>query len=447
MGGLTRNRIARLNADGSLDAGFNPGASDWVDSLAVQADGKILVGGFFTTLGGLARNHIARLNADGSLDAGFNPNTDWSVYSVALQADGKILIGGGFTTVGGVRRNGIARLPNNIAATQTLAVTGTSQIDWTRGGSAPEVVQVAFEIWNDSAWAGVGSATRVAGGWRMTGLSLPASTWVRARGLSTGDSFNGSSGIIEQTAIYGSGTFPDIAVEDDAASNLTSGQALIEFGRLVVGDPAVPTSTFTIRNTGTATLTSLAVHKDGPDEDAFTIGDLGATALAPGENTTFSVAFSPRAEGTALAAIHLASNDADENPFDINLTGTGVTTALQTWRQTNFGTTANTGDAADLNDFDRDGIPNIIEFAFGLNPKQNSAGLLPQPQRIGSNLVITFAQSAGVSGITYGVEWSQTLRPGSWTEVADTGISPQHAFSVPIDTKPQLYLRLKVTSP
>ena len=122
-------------------------------------------------------------------------------------------------------------------------------------------------------------------------------------------------------------------------------------------------------------------------------------------------------------------------------------TPLQAWRQTYFGSIDNSGDRADLNDFDKDGIPNIVEFAFGLNPQQNSAGMLPQAKKIGSNLMISFAQSAGVSGITYGAEWSQTLLPGSWTLVPDTGTSPQHTFSVPIGTKRNLYMRLKVTSP
>ena len=45
-------------------------------SIAVQADGKILVGGCFTSIGGQARNYIARLNADGTVDATFNPNAD-----------------------------------------------------------------------------------------------------------------------------------------------------------------------------------------------------------------------------------------------------------------------------------------------------------------------------------------------------------------------------------
>ena len=73
--------IGRLNADGSLDATFNPGANSTVCALAVQPDGKILVGGSFTTLGGggtgtTARNRIGRLHADGSLDATFNPGAN-----------------------------------------------------------------------------------------------------------------------------------------------------------------------------------------------------------------------------------------------------------------------------------------------------------------------------------------------------------------------------------
>ncbi|MBI4826670.1 MAG: delta-60 repeat domain-containing protein, partial [Nitrospirae bacterium] len=110
IGGVTRNRIARLNSDGSLDAAFNPNANDFVSSIAVQADGKILIGGAFTTIGGVTRNRIARLNSDGSLDVAFNPNASSSVNSIALQTDGKILIGGAFTTIGGVTRNRIARL-------------------------------------------------------------------------------------------------------------------------------------------------------------------------------------------------------------------------------------------------------------------------------------------------------------------------------------------------
>ena len=86
---------------GTLDATFNSstGANSDVETIAVQADGKIIIGGFFTSYNGTSRNRIARLNADGSLDATFNPgtgasgNSSYFVQTTALQADGEIIIG------------------------------------------------------------------------------------------------------------------------------------------------------------------------------------------------------------------------------------------------------------------------------------------------------------------------------------------------------------------
>src|SRR5262245_26187927 len=86
------------NAAPTLDS-FNPGANGSVWTMALQTDGKILVGGSFTTLGGQTRNRIGRLNADGTLDTDFNPEANIGVNSIAVQMDGKILIGGVFTSV------------------------------------------------------------------------------------------------------------------------------------------------------------------------------------------------------------------------------------------------------------------------------------------------------------------------------------------------------------
>jgi uncharacterized delta-60 repeat protein len=117
VAGTSRNRIARLNADGSFDASFDPGtgADDLVFSVVLQPDGKVLIAGYFTRVNGTLRSYIARLNPDGSVDATFAPGggPNDSVYAIALQPDGKIVIGGLFTTVGGVNRNGIARLNAN----------------------------------------------------------------------------------------------------------------------------------------------------------------------------------------------------------------------------------------------------------------------------------------------------------------------------------------------
>lgn len=112
--GVARSCIARLNTNGALDASFNPGsgANSWLDDMALLPDGKILIVGWFTMYNGIARKHIARLNADGSLDPSFNPGlgTDKKINTLALQPDGKILIGGEFSSYDGVPRRGIARL-------------------------------------------------------------------------------------------------------------------------------------------------------------------------------------------------------------------------------------------------------------------------------------------------------------------------------------------------
>lgn len=112
--GTARNHIARLNPDGSLDTSFDPGSGtdDLIYDVALQPDGKVLIGGDFTSFDGAGRNSIARLNTDGSLDSSFDPGTgvDLIVYKTALQPDGKVLVAGVFTTVDGTSRSGIARL-------------------------------------------------------------------------------------------------------------------------------------------------------------------------------------------------------------------------------------------------------------------------------------------------------------------------------------------------
>lgn len=113
VSGELRGRIGRLNADGSIDTSFHPGANNWVTSIAVQADGKIVVGGGFTALGNDAttpRSHIGRLHADGTLDREFNPGADHSVRTIALQSDGRIVAAGEFSTFGSYPRSRIARL-------------------------------------------------------------------------------------------------------------------------------------------------------------------------------------------------------------------------------------------------------------------------------------------------------------------------------------------------
>jgi uncharacterized delta-60 repeat protein/prepilin-type N-terminal cleavage/methylation domain-containing protein len=105
VAGETRSRVARLNIDGTLDTSFQgPSLGGTVTALAVQADGKILVGGGFSA-------RLIRLEENGTLDADFNPSMGGgAVFALLVQSDGRILAGGDFTSVGGQTRSRVARL-------------------------------------------------------------------------------------------------------------------------------------------------------------------------------------------------------------------------------------------------------------------------------------------------------------------------------------------------
>ncbi|MDB6067347.1 MAG: hypothetical protein JWR26_3555 [Pedosphaera sp.] len=143
-----RLNLARLNVDGSADGTFtNLNPIGTIYSLGLQSDGKVLVGGTFNTIGGTNRNLIARLNPDGTVDYSFNPGTISGNYvnAIAVQGDGNILIGGGFQSFAtySLTRNNIARLLTN----------GTPDLSY--NSSASSTVQAVYLQNNGkSMWAG-----------------------------------------------------------------------------------------------------------------------------------------------------------------------------------------------------------------------------------------------------------------------------------------------------
>ncbi len=125
--GITANRIIRLNSNGSIDPTFiiSAGANATVNSATLQTDGKIVIVGDFVTYNGTSTNRIARLNADGSIDPTFvSPGANSIVYSCAVQPDGKIVVVGNFTLLAGNPRNRIVRLNTNGSIDANLT-TGT----------------------------------------------------------------------------------------------------------------------------------------------------------------------------------------------------------------------------------------------------------------------------------------------------------------------------------
>ncbi|HEY1172048.1 MAG TPA: protein kinase [Verrucomicrobiae bacterium] len=154
-----RNRLARLNPNGTVDESFNPlpGSNDDIDRIVIQKDGRILIAGTFTKIHGVSRNRIARLMPNGSLDTSFNVGTglNSNVLALELQPDGKVLVGGRFTSFNDAPANYIVRLnPNgsrdnsfNVgtganAFIPVIKMEGASRI-WVGGN---------FTVFNGQAW-------------------------------------------------------------------------------------------------------------------------------------------------------------------------------------------------------------------------------------------------------------------------------------------------------
>ena len=130
--GITRHNIARINSDGTLDPSFDPGAGpdNYILCTTIQSDGKIIIGGEFNYYDLIPINNLARLNPDGSLDNSFVTGTgpNHSTGSIDVQSDGKILVGGGFTNYNGTGRNRIMRLLNDISLAAPLDEVGVTTV-------------------------------------------------------------------------------------------------------------------------------------------------------------------------------------------------------------------------------------------------------------------------------------------------------------------------------
>ncbi|MCE5230180.1 hypothetical protein LLG95_11350 [bacterium] len=250
--------ILRLNANGSIDASFktSSGPNNGVYAIIIQSDGKVLIGGSFDQYNGVSRNHVARLNADGSLDVSFDPGpiTEGGVRSMTLQADGKLIIVGTFKDFGHSGRNGIARLNTNgsvdssfksfnyeadslavqsdgkllvsslrlanpDAACQSLSISNDGYtVIWNLGGSYPWPYQVLFETSTDGiAWKILGWGFPVPSfGYRLNNLSKPIQQnhYVRATGWVAGGVFNGSVSLHRSVLWAGQTGLPISAAHD-----------------------------------------------------------------------------------------------------------------------------------------------------------------------------------------------------------------------------------------
>jgi len=222
----TPNRILRLNADGSADTSFTESTSTGAfRTLALQADGRVIVGGAFTALRGTTVSRLARLNSNGTVDTSFGPAPDGTVTAIALQLDGRLLTAGGFQRVGGLIRPGLARLATTSSASQIIGVAAPGNaLVLQRSGPNSELTGVSFErSFDRQTWTNLGQATRISttSNWQLNGVSLPTNEtfYIRARGI-TPSPAGSASGVYETVREFNFGQ-PTLALPTSGVAALT----------------------------------------------------------------------------------------------------------------------------------------------------------------------------------------------------------------------------------
>jgi uncharacterized delta-60 repeat protein len=453
-GNIAQRGIMRYSSAGVFESSFRPIVDGSVFSIALQADGKILIGGNFSnvrssaTTTNYARAGIARLNSDGTVDPTFDAKisaSNFLVNGIFIQADGSVLITGVFQPTGSVARQ-IARLKNDPIVSDLRALDSKT-IQWLRGGAAPEAQSVLFEYSYDGSnyypVSLTGLGDRIPGGWKTTFTTpLPASCFIRAQARVTGGTSNASTGIATAVATY---PIPQIAVTNAGGTAIANGGSTT----VATAAPAYPSETsFYVKNPGTGDLNLSSTTLGGFDAGLFTVSTDPATPVGgPLGSSVFKILFTPDGSaGAKNATVTIASNDAAVPAFSFNITGQTITD-LEAWRLQYFGVTTPTGNAADNADPDGDGQNNLFEFVAGLIPTDATSQFHQTIDTSSGHAKITF--SPRFTSRTYVVETSTTLDGGSWS--AATGSSTDNlnarTFTDAAALEPRRFYRVNISRP
>lgn len=176
VGTTARRNVARIGTDGKVDTTFKADTDNKADtdgagtksvassafSLGIQADGKILIGGYFVTINGTSRKYLARVSATGAVDKSFNPNPNGAVYAFAIDSNGDILMGGEFTVIGGVARTCIARVQPSGTVDNTFLKGGGQIAGSPTANVSPYVFSLAQSL--DGKVLAGGYFTKIGGG-------------------------------------------------------------------------------------------------------------------------------------------------------------------------------------------------------------------------------------------------------------------------------------------
>lgn len=486
MNGVGRSGIARLNADGSVDPTFNHGAgtNDTVYAVALQPDGKVVIGGSFTAVNGVAREYLARLNADGSLDTTFTgPNfadtTGWWVQSLALQPDGKILVGGDFYFSGTFYKASLCRVTatgsldsafsgifagadrdDYLPAVMSILVQGDGKIviagdftsfnDRARGGVARlavnGAVETAFAPTSDGechALLQQPDGKILVGGTFSVFNNTTASRLTRLLTSGAADtSFWASGGPQEKVETMAVQADGKVVFGGDYGEFQENGEGpLWRFYTGMNGNalPGMIGFKATAATAAEGLSAVLSVARTGGSKGAVTVNYSTVPGTAEQGDFTAASGTLSWADGDMAVKTVTVPILADElsegaESFTVNLggavTGGAILGAIQqtvvriatpygAWVADQF-SAADQKDAAlsgPLADPDHDGVVNLMEFALKLNPGLADSGGLPaaEVRKVDGTdyLTLTFKRLLSASGITYTV-LTASDPAGSW---------------------------------
>ena len=186
-----------------------------------------------------------------------------------------------------------------------------------------------------------------------------------------------------------------------------------DFGMVAIAGGSIA-RTFTVRNSGSDPLTLGAVGVVG---SGFSV-TIQPSANVPASGVTmFVITFAPTVAGAATGTVTFTTNDANEGTYTFTTTGLALS-PIESWRLTHFGAITNTGNGADLADPDGDGLRNLVEYGFSLDPSAPSADGAIGGVNVGGYLQIQFTRNTGRTDLTYTVEASSDLV--TWTPIASS---------------------------
>ncbi len=428
IAGVARSGLARLNPDGTADLSFDAGADGTVYSVTVQPDGKILAGGTFTSIGGAGRAFFARLHPGGAADLSFDPRPDAPVHTSILQPDGRIIAGGEFRA----------------AATVSQPLLARFHPDGTLDAGFPSGLK-----------AGPGSLV----------CSLSLQTDGR---LLTGGKFNHPDGTPRHLALLMPDGTPAPAFNAVIVDGSVFATALQTDGRILIGGDFV--SIGGISRSGSARLTNEPASQDlsvtgqrvewrrggsSPEVmavnfDVSTDGGTGWTPLGSGSRMTGGWKLENAAltgQGLVRARARVTSGFHNASSGIIESIATYPLTPLEAWRLQHFDSRQNAGRGADKADDDGDGLPNLVEYALGLDPLQDSAALLPAWEMSGSELSLSLPVTDSPPGVTLTAEWITNPAWITWTTIPDTGTGGLHRFVLPTTGQARVFVRLRARVP